>query len=824
MEEGKYAVMKRNDRWYKSIRFKLIIPIALAFILLSVLITTLLTRESIRTAEQILAELRQEIVFRVSNTLDDKLEQAIKLNEFHAQALNNNVLVVDDESNRERYFTATLEPYEDVAMTYIGLPDGSFYGARRLLDHTLQIVRNNTSTDGNSEYYDIDSNGNSTSLAQVFENFDARTRPWYQMALEKKEISFTPLYSHFVFKVPTITASLPYYENDELIGVFGVDFLMTWLAETLSEISVGNHGTVFIVNTSDQLVASSTKEEVFRLVDGQATNINAADSESLIIREAVDLAFMNTQLSPLELDGKSYLVSRDHLNSYGLNWFVYTVVDKDDFTASLSSAITRMNSVVIIVTLLFLIFIAYSNHKFAAPILALNTHARLLTTGSFEPVKPFKHSPEMTHLIESFNEMGTRIQSYVGGLEREVQKQTKMYEEAAEEAHAANNAKSRFLATMSHELRTPLSGILGMVELLKTTDLSEEQRDYVYLAEHTSQSLLQVINEVLDYSKIEAQQLKIEKIPFERDQLKQDIEALSRLYVQSKGLDFEFNIDESIPPEMIGDRFRIRQVLTNLVGNAVKFTKKGKVGVSIELEKLDSKEHTALLRFTVVDTGVGIEKERQALLFNPFSQADTSTTREYGGTGLGLAISKNLVELMGGTISVESTLGSGSAFAFTCSVAYVDKSNNNETVSDTGSDSKVHKDWIHQILEKPIGILLSEDSKVNYEYIDRIARKSHWKLFHALNGEQAVDMYVKNREKIDVILMDLEMPILDGYEATRQIRAIEAAENYPKTRIVAISANVMSGESEKCIEAGMDDYLVKPFRIEQLLVYLRDII
>lgn len=815
--------MPQQRPWYTSIRFKLIFPIAFVFIALIGVNTLLLTRETIVTSDTILAELRNEVVLRVSSTLDSKLEQAIRLNQLHAEAYRNGILDVSRMDSREGYFSGLLKPYEDVAMTFIGMPDGSFYGARRLQDGTIQIVRNNETTSGNSEYYDIDAFGQSTTLAQVFENFDARKRPWYQNALEKNEISFSGLYSHFVFKVPTITASLPYYEDDVLVGVFGVDFLMTWLVDTLSSISIGEHGTVFIVNSSNQLVAASTREDIFELIDNQAVNMSASDSENPIIREAIKQDFAGNTSLNLEMEGKTYLVGRDELNVYGINWFVYTVIDKADYTTGLDTAITTMNSVALIAILLFIAFIVYSNHKFAAPILALNEHSKMLKDGSFETVKPFKHSPEMDALILSFNEMGVRIQSYVGDLEQVVKKQTKMYEDAAIEANSANIAKSRFLATMSHELRTPLTGILGMVELLKTTELSEEQREYVTLTEHTSQVLIQLINSVLDYSKIEAQQVEIEALPFTLREIRQDIEGLSNLYVKNKGLDFELYLDPIIPQDLVGDRFRLRQILTNLIGNAVKFTKAGKIKVKVEQVKREDPKNELTLRFSVSDSGLGISPHQQNLLFQPFSQGDVSTTREYGGTGLGLAICKNLVELMGGGISVDSTLGLGSTFTFTCRVGFMPE----EDLDDIGEsalsqrESPSANDWIQNMLMKEITILLVEDSKVIYEYIKKLAFKSKWTLHHALNGEEGIRLYQEYKDKLDIVIMDLEMPVLDGYEATRRIRLIERETDSKPVRIVAISANVLAGEREKCIGSGMDSYLSKPFRIEQLIAQFK---
>lgn len=807
--------------WYKSIRFQLIIPLVITFIVVWGVLTLMITSETRNTADQILGELKSEILQRINSNLNDRLSQAIQLNEMHQQALNNGLFALEDLASLESYFSAVILPYEDVAMSYIGLPSGAFYGARRLEDNVIQVVRNNQSTSGNSEYYQIDSKGRATVLAQVFENFDPRKRPWYASALEAQDITFTPLYNHFVFKVPTVTASVPVRKEGDLIGVFGVDFLMTWLGDTLNDLSIGENGLVFIVSEDGKLVATSTQELVFNTVDNQVVNILAEASENPVIREALAVTFTQDAFSNLIVDGVRYGVSKDQLTLKNINWTVYTVLDRSDFLRSLDLGLWRMTLGFFVASLFFVLMVVRSNRQYAKPILALNQSASELARGEFSPVTISKHAPEMHQLIDSFNTMGSRIITNMETLKEEVQRQTANYEAAAIEAQSANIAKSRFLATMSHELRTPLSGIIGMVDLMHTTALTNEQKDYVNLAEHTAQHLLQLINDVLDYSKVEALQVTIEAIPFETADFKAVIQDLGRLFVNNPHLTFDLQVAEAIPKTLVGDQFRLKQVLTNLLGNAVKFTKSGGVSVAVEVLTMNEPHQELTLKFSVSDTGIGIPPDRLNLLFKPFSQVDASTTREYGGTGLGLAICKELVALMGGEIGVNSSIGEGSTFYFTCKLAY--RSDNHAITDDGAIEGLSQKDNSPlRALSKDYTILVVEDSKENIDLLQRIQAKAQWTLLFAANGREGFEQYKRHYREIDVVLMDLEMPVWDGYQCTEQMRRFEAHEDLVPVPIIALSANVLKDEKERALAVGMNAFIQKPYRLEQLASALED--
>lgn len=395
-------------------------------------------------------------------------------------------------------------------------------------------------------------------------------------------------------------------------------------------------------------------------------------------------------------------------------------------------------------------------------------------------------------------------------LEERVQLRTRDLEEARRQAEAANLAKSDFLANMSHEIRTPMNGVMGMTELMLQGGLTpQKEKKYLRAIKDSADSLMLIINDILDFSKIEAGKFTLEKVPFSlRDVVERCLGGLM-VRCEEKGLELSSRIDPAVPACLVGDHGRLRQVLTNLVGNAVKFCHQGRIMVEVDLDSRESDDVTLHVRVT--DTGIGIAEEACERIFNQFEQADTSTTRKFGGTGLGLAICRKLVVLMDGDIWVESRLGEGSCFHFTARFQV-----GNEALLKTEKEIPAES---CQPGRAPLDILLADDVEINRALVQAILEPYHHRITFAEDGRKAYDEYRSKR--FDIVLMDVQMPEMDGLQSARAIREYERASGRSvRVPIVAMTAFAGNEDRQICLDAGMNDYLSKPVKPAQLLQLL----
>ncbi|MCD4715042.1 MAG: diguanylate cyclase [Clostridiales bacterium] len=422
-----------NNRKKKSILVELIIPLIVAFVIATVILV-LVVNENQKNVRGMLESLRNEMITLVQRELNIQMEKAIQLNKINENAYHSGILNTGDPSNRERYFAGLIKEFDDVAMTYIGLETGEFYGARRNIDGTINIVRNNKDTLGHSEYYSIDEYGNSVELLQVFENFDPRIRPWYEAANQNQQIVFSGIYSHFVFKEPTLTASIPIFENGLLIGVVGVDYLMTGLNKTLAQLPIGENGQVFIIDDQGQLIATTTGESIFNLVDGTSQNKFATDSTNSITQETmlVSDSLLESTLPEVRINGMTYMIGKDKFEFYGNYWDIYTVILEDDFFADKNLALFRTLAGGLLITLIFMSLIFFVIRSVIRPILQLNESAKKLSQGISVEVPLGKQRNEIYELTRSFNEMSTKIVNQVDQLEAQVKLRTIELEEKNE--------------------------------------------------------------------------------------------------------------------------------------------------------------------------------------------------------------------------------------------------------------------------------------------------------------------------------------------------------------------------------------------------------
>ena len=605
------------------------------------------------------------------------------------------------------------------------------------------------------------------------------------------------------------TYSAPFFQNRQFAGVVTCDVTTDWIEQILNEkMFVG--GRFVLISTAGSIVSHPNADWVMQQAETISHSFNDSDWKGMnkTIGDILD-AFHPDSTSTIEGIYHPELSLIMRAASQGSNvwtegiqlpangWVLICLVPEEAAYGQANSQFQHTLLLFLFGMLLLSTYLYWQvDRRIIEPIRQLAVATNAIAKGDFEHQIDMSITVggELSEVSQNFNRMTENLRESMTSAIRNASEK-----KAAEEA---NKTKSAFLANMSHEIRTPMNGIIGLADLLATSKLDEQQHQYIDLIRSSADALLTIINDILDHSKIDAGKLLIDSYSFDLRRLLREMSFSFSHTAQQKSVEFQSIVSPDVPRFVHGDANRLRQVLSNFLSNALKFTEaNGKVELRAVL--LNEADKEDFVHFEVSDTGIGMTAEQMKRLFQPFEQADTSTSRKYGGTGLGLTISKKLMEMMGGDTGCRSTYGSGSTFW--CELPLPLSS---EVQQQTERSGMIAPNM------KQLDILLVDDVKVNLIVLSSILQQWGQIIATADNGMQAIDLM--KTHKYDLVLMDCQMPEMDGYECTRQVRIPETGALDPHVPIIAVTAHAMTGDKERCLAAGMDDYISKPIDHNEL--------
>ena len=820
-----------------SLRRILGISLLLLTLVPAVLVAWLMARASSQAAQDLAGSILTHVAALVQSDTEDHLRQAHGvLNGLFPERMTPAQVQqarawLREPAQFEAMAFALTRQSPSVPLLYFGNVRGEYFGVESTTEGVRLAIRRADGA-GRTIYLAQRPGDRARVLRNEDSNFEPRTRYWYAGAMEAKGRVFSAVQVQQGQLM--VSLSQPVYDADGgAAGVFGTDLYLKQLADALRTQRISSRGAAFVVDEQGALVASSAGDALFATVNGRTQLRSPRDSANDVIRasfaglqslwasRSTDTVASDTRLQRLATDaGTLLMVQRPFGEALGLRWTLVVAAPETDFTAEISRAwkvsLGVIAALVAAATIVALLVASGIGRRLGS----LSKAAGQIGRGDVPVIDQTTHIREIRQLSEVLHDSAQQLQNYREQvkndaralheanetLEARVEQRTAELAASREEALAAARAKAAFLATMSHEIRTPLNGVVGMSTLLAETPLDAEQRDYLQTVRLSSDQLLAVINDILDFSKIESGKLDLESEPLSLRGAVEEACDIAAPRAREKGLELIVDVAEAraggMPAAIKGDITRLRQVLINLVNNAVKFTAKGEVTVQARLLKEDNGAGRAVIEFRVTDSGIGIPQQRLDSLFEAFTQVDASTTRKYGGTGLGLAICKRLVELMGGEIGVQSELGRGSTFWFTIAAETTEEAASALGPSAVGT-------------LKANRAMIVDDHATNVRILTRQLQLWGMEVISADSGAQALALLEQagtgDAWLPDIIVTDMHMPEMDGVTLARTIKAHAEWRDIP---LLLLSSGFMPAGDEN---AGLfDARLLKPARQSQL--------